>query len=407
MHSKLRRWILVLACGGAAAAGIAACGGDDDASTSSSGGGGAAKEASGEPIKIMTIGPLTGTTQLPGLEDGAQAAAKAINDAGGVNGRPIEIIACDDRYDPNRTQACARQAVSEGVVAVTGIPQVGKSLMPAIEAAGIPVMTAGASPDEYNSDLWFPAGPGYAPLAFGVGSVWCSLPTDNVVLFNLDIAGALVYQDLYNAGIESCGKKFVDTELIPINASDVTSYVTKALQKKPDGAYLSLGQPFNFKVAEALHNANPDMVIATNYTSWDFEVSKIEGLLFQQLAIPPSVQPADDRVDQFNKEYEAYGAKSTASEAAEIPWTAVHVVAEFAKDLDTVDAKSLVAAFKAAGEQQYGPMPAWDWSKPFKIKDQTAYGKQISWVKYEGGQVKPLFDDVFVDVTDPPAAPQS
>lgn len=400
------RWTLVALCVILAGLVLAACGGDDSTSsgTTADTGGETSGETSGEapsgdPVKIMAIGPLSGTTKMPGIEDGAKAAAQAINEEGGIGGRPVEIIACNEEYDPNKTQACAREAVAEEVLAVTGLPQVGASLMPALEQAGIPAMTAGASPDEFNSEFWFPPGPGYAPLAFGVGSVWCSLPAERVVLFNLDVEGALVYQDLYNEGIESCGKKFVDTQLIPLNASDVTPFVTKALQSDPDGAYLSIGQPFNFKVAEALHSANPDMTIATNYTSWDFGISEIEGLLYQQLAIPAAVQPENEYVKQFNEEYEAYSASSPASESSELTWTAVHVVANFAEEVgEEVNAESLVAAFREAGPQQFGPMPPWDWSKPFKIGDQTAFGEEIAWAKFEDGKVQQLFDTPFTNV---------
>lgn len=57
--------------------------------------------ANNEPIKIGWIGPLTGGAAALGMDSivAAQLAVEEINQAGGVNGKKIEIIAEDDQYD--------------------------------------------------------------------------------------------------------------------------------------------------------------------------------------------------------------------------------------------------------------------------------------------------------------------
>ena len=73
-------------------------------------------------IKIGVAGPITGPYAKFGeqLVRGAEAAAKEINDAGGINGRMIEIVPGDDACDAKQARAVANRLVDEGVVAVNG-----------------------------------------------------------------------------------------------------------------------------------------------------------------------------------------------------------------------------------------------------------------------------------------------
>jgi len=80
------------------------------------------KTLAGPPIKVMAMEAYT--IPSSGLVDphfpAALARAKAINAAGGIKGRPVTVIRCDTKSDPNQAAACARKAVSEKVVAVIG-----------------------------------------------------------------------------------------------------------------------------------------------------------------------------------------------------------------------------------------------------------------------------------------------
>lgn len=104
----------------------------------------------GEPIKIGGIYSSTGamsSIDAPGL-NGMQLAAKQINAAGGVIGRPIEIVAIDGKTD----QATVTNAVSEminvhNVVAIGGLNDSTFALAagPIVQQASIPFVTAGAT----------------------------------------------------------------------------------------------------------------------------------------------------------------------------------------------------------------------------------------------------------------------
>ena len=75
------------------------------------------------PIKIGQLSDLTSTFTPWGLNvrDGMALAAKEINDAGGVNGRMIEIVVQDSENDGDTGVNRYERLVEDGVVAVGGI----------------------------------------------------------------------------------------------------------------------------------------------------------------------------------------------------------------------------------------------------------------------------------------------
>lgn len=84
-------------------------------------GGGDTPEST-EPIKIGRLGDLSSTFTPWGVQvrDGMALAAKEINEAGGVDGRMIEIIAQDSENDGDIAVDRFERLIEEGVVAVGG-----------------------------------------------------------------------------------------------------------------------------------------------------------------------------------------------------------------------------------------------------------------------------------------------
>ncbi len=75
-----------------------------------------------EPIKIGLQGPITGkwAYEGEGFVNVAKLMAKQVNEAGGLLGRPVEIIEGDDKGEPSDSALVADKLVTEGVVAVIG-----------------------------------------------------------------------------------------------------------------------------------------------------------------------------------------------------------------------------------------------------------------------------------------------
>lgn len=75
-------------------------------------------------VKIGAYNALTGPIPLTGkqMATGWRAAVQAINDAGGIHGRKLELLVEDDGYEPSRALAAARKLVErDQVLLMTGL----------------------------------------------------------------------------------------------------------------------------------------------------------------------------------------------------------------------------------------------------------------------------------------------
>jgi branched-chain amino acid transport system substrate-binding protein len=75
-----------------------------------------------EPLKIGFSGCLTGRLSDLGTagRNGALLAVEQANKAGGIQGRPVELIIKDDKHDPETAVAADRELIDQGVVAIIG-----------------------------------------------------------------------------------------------------------------------------------------------------------------------------------------------------------------------------------------------------------------------------------------------
>jgi branched-chain amino acid transport system substrate-binding protein len=78
--------------------------------------------ASGEPIVIAVVGPMTGQYASFGqqMAEGAKQAVADLNAAGGVLGRQVTLEIGDDACDPKQAVAVANQMVQKGAVLIDG-----------------------------------------------------------------------------------------------------------------------------------------------------------------------------------------------------------------------------------------------------------------------------------------------
>jgi len=90
------------------------------------------------PVRIGLAGPFTDSVGAPMLR-AAELAVQQINASGGAAGRAFELIARDDRGDPDSAIAVATDLVRAGVVAVVGDVYSGTTLAaaPVYNSAGV------------------------------------------------------------------------------------------------------------------------------------------------------------------------------------------------------------------------------------------------------------------------------
>ncbi len=102
---------------------------------------------SAEPIKIGAFFDLTGPSSAIGTPTKlvAEMVVKKINDEGGINGAPLQLVIADDEGDPTKAALIAKKfAESDKVVAIIGPTRTdtGMAAKPTIEQMKIPTVMA-------------------------------------------------------------------------------------------------------------------------------------------------------------------------------------------------------------------------------------------------------------------------
>ncbi|MFJ3672112.1 ABC transporter substrate-binding protein [Streptomyces sp. NPDC090106] len=125
-----------------------------------------------DTIKVMTWAPMdTRATNKPGMPAFAQAYARWVNSQGGIDGRKLQVLVCNDHNDTVSAARCAQRAADENVVAVVGsYSQHADAFLPTLESADIPYIGGfGITNSEFDSPLSYPVNGGQPSLLAGLG----------------------------------------------------------------------------------------------------------------------------------------------------------------------------------------------------------------------------------------------
>ncbi|TVL90072.1 ABC transporter substrate-binding protein [Streptomyces sp. SAJ15] len=192
---------------------------------------GTASSSDDSPIVVMTWAPeATAATNMPGMPAMAQAYVRWVNDNGGIHGRKLKVITCNERNDTVQAARCADQAADAEAVAVVGsYSQHGRSFMGPLEVAGIPYIGGyGLSEEEFSSPFSYPVNGGQAALLAGNGRQLASV-CDHVSLVRPDTIAGDELPRLLDAGLRAGGRRPAQDIRAPEDASDYTAQARRAL----------------------------------------------------------------------------------------------------------------------------------------------------------------------------------
>lgn len=173
---------------------------------------------------------------------GFQTAIKAINDKGGVNGRKINVLAEDTRYDATAERVAYEKFVSQTPTLGTsgmGNSSAQTALVPLIKRNKLPVVgtytTAKVAIDP-PSPYFYGGFCGFKEMAqVGIGFFTDHLKLQNpkVALVHLDVASGKEYSGYVEAAVTARGGS-VKSIPIKVVAADATPQVLEILAMKPD-----------------------------------------------------------------------------------------------------------------------------------------------------------------------------
>ncbi|WP_217246266.1 ABC transporter substrate-binding protein [Streptomyces sp. AC602_WCS936] len=185
-----------------------------------------------DPITVMTWAPQeTGATNKPGMPAFAQAYARWVNANGGIGGRELNVLTCNDHNDSVAAAKCARRAVNEKAVAVVGsYSQHGDSFFPVLEGAGIPYIGGyGITNAEFTSPLSYPVNGGQPALLAGLGSALAD-SCGPVALVRPDTIAGDQLPVLLDSGLTSGGHERAEDHRAAEDATEYSGQAERALQ---------------------------------------------------------------------------------------------------------------------------------------------------------------------------------
>lgn len=312
------------------AASLSACGGSGSASTTTAAAGEAKAEgeskasessaaADGASFKIGGIGPVTGGAAVYGLavQHGAEIAVKEINEAGGINGYPVEFQFQDDEHDAEKSVNAYNTLKDWGMQAlmgtVTSAPCIAVADKTAadnmfqITPSGSAVECA-ANPNVYRVCYSDPAQGTASAKYIGEHKLASKVA---VIYDSSDVYSSGIYekfaQEAPNQGIE-----VVDAEAFTADSNK--DFSTQLQKAKESGAELVFLPIYYTEASLILQQANT-MGFAPQFFGCDgmdgilqvqnFDVKLAEGLM---LLTPFAADATDDLTVKFVKSFEdAYG----------------------------------------------------------------------------------------------------
>ena len=228
---------------------------------------------SSNTIRIGLEAPITGSlSELgQGMLNGAKQAATQVNANGGVNGKKIEIVAIDDKGDPDAGVTAANAAVKAGLDAVVGPYNsgVGLKTLPIYAAAGlVPLRLTSSDATEGMGFTLQPMTSQIAPVATDaivkeLKATSVALIVDSSTDYTKSAATAMT------ASLGKAGVKITTTESITPGAKTYADTVTKVLATKPSAVYVITYFPEAGLIAQAMLAANTSVNCLADYGAYD------------------------------------------------------------------------------------------------------------------------------------------
>jgi branched-chain amino acid transport system substrate-binding protein len=311
---------------------VIACGSDDSGESDS--------------IKIGLEGPLSGDQSAvgQGMLEGAQLAAAQLNSEGGLLGRDVEIVAIDDKADPDAGVSAANSAIKSGLDGVVGPYNsgVGIETLPIYIKDGlVPIrLTSDNATDSMGYTLQ-PMTDQIAPVASKAMTDWLdakkvAIVYDETEDYTLGVAKAVKSQ------LESSGVEVVAYDPLKPNAKDYSSEVTKLGGSGADVVYAAVYFPEGAKIAQEMLAQNLDAQCLADYGSYDTGYVSDAGMKAAMscpvvgVPAPGDFKDSAQYVKDFQEDFDA--APGTWSPYA---YDSVNFLAEAVKETDGFDADKL------------------------------------------------------------------
>jgi branched-chain amino acid transport system substrate-binding protein len=295
---------------------LTACGDTSDKTSNSPEKG---DEATGTPIHVGFMNTDQGAVAAPEATIGAKAAAKYLNEHGGLNGHRVDLVVCSTTGAPESSGKCANDLIAKKVsVVVMGLDLGADGALKPLKEAGIPIFGVNPSGTTLSGDPY--ATFTSAPAAFTYNGVWKVLKEAGAkkpVLISPD--GGAAYKKLYDTVVIPSAKAAgLDLSYTLFNPAspDFAAAITAAKKKKrADAVYIAGAEGDCTNGIKTAKQLNFSGVIFGGSCSQFVKTlgSKAEGVYTLQYLLTAKTKdsaPADkkDQVQLYIDQMTAFGA---------------------------------------------------------------------------------------------------
>jgi branched-chain amino acid transport system substrate-binding protein len=219
-------------------------------------------------VKIGILTDLTGaaSSSFADAPGAMEARFKAINAAGGIDGRKITWVVDDTTSTPAGAETAAKDLVqNKGVFAITELSSAFYGAAPYLASAHIPVTGLGLDGPEWcrqpNTNLFSTTGDcSTNSVAYGDGGFYKAIGATKISYVESNVQAAIsqgnsVYESIKRDGLHAC-----DKTIVPIGSVNFTAF---ALSFKADGcnaAECACVLSSSLAMATALHQAGLNKV---------------------------------------------------------------------------------------------------------------------------------------------------
>lgn len=375
--AMLRKWKPVVAAFSSATL-LAAC------SSSGSGPGGAAANpggaTSGPPIHIMEIsgteGPVAeGAFARPGIE----AAVKAINAAGGIRGRPVDLELCDDQSMLSQAAACADEAASDKsiIATVSNNTQMTPAIDPVLAQAKLAaVASIPYTPSDFTCPVVFPSEGGGLAITAGENEFPARMGLKKIAFMVFDTSGGAAATTFVNSELQALYHLKVDSVLVPATTTDITSSVAAAIAKHPDAVSLAIPQNLSIAATNQLRaQGYTGMIIGPAEAMSPAALKHISDP--GKLYLTGSYAYSSPAYQTFQQEMRRYEPAAEVNDYALSAWVGMQEFADvMSKSSQPLTRAGVLAAFSSESHfTMRGLIPALDYTRPNPI---TAFARLIN-----------------------------
>lgn len=349
-----------------------------------------------DPIVIGLFAPMSGDNAEYGrtFDRAITIFVDQINAAGGIHGRPIQIVKEDDRAQPAEAANIARRfAADRNIIATIGSFSSTASLAaaPILERAGVVQLSPSSSHPDFtkqgtymfrNVNTQDVEGPLNAEFVVGrLGAKRIA------VIYRQDDWGLTASQSFVKAA-RSLGAEVVLNEAVIEGTRDLRTLITRLHTLNPDAIYLALFYADAAVFAQQAKQGGLRVPVVTNSSLHNPQLIALGGDAVEGFYVPANFFPGDPDpvVQNFIAAYRARWNEEPDQFAA-IAYDSIAVIAEAIKSI--LDAGRPLTR-QAVRDALYALPPYRGVSGIIRFDSEGDVHKQMTWLVIENGEFKLL-----------------